>query len=87
MISLQGHIQRRCYQNTLKQSGGQSEPARWLDFGSRCRADVRNIKTSAVVVLGEIVAKFVLRLMRLARSDCSWTIGSLHLADTTDNNL
>lgn len=54
--------------------------------GSRYHPDLKHIKTSAVVIGSKIAARFVLRLIRLAHSDYSWTIRSPQLADTTDNS-
>lgn len=76
-------IHRRS-QHCLENTWWQSKTAGWL---SPCwQSDLKNIKSSAVVIWGKIAARFVLRLIRLAHTDYSWTIRSLQLAVTTDNN-
>lgn len=55
-------------------------------FGSGCHSDLRQTKSSAVVSWNEIVARFALRLIRLANADYSWTIRSPQLADKIDDN-
>lgn len=49
--------------------------------GCRCHPDLRHANSSAVVIRSQTVARFVLRLIRLAHTDYSWTIRSLQLAD------
>lgn len=89
-IIKQGHMYSQAQFSTRFGEKKDNDKARLQDdsvyVGSQCHPDLKNIKSAAVVIWSQIVARFVLRLIRLACTDYSWTIRSLQLADTTDNN-